>query len=156
MLKLKIPGRDKLDLQHLVLDFNGTIAHDGQLIEGLEKRLETLSEQLSIHVITADTNGTAAAQCKGLPVSLHIIGKANHALEKELFVKELGPKETACVGNGLNDRGMFSLATLAIAIVGREGCNVPTLLQSDIAVNSILDGLDLFIHRHRLIATLRN
>lgn len=33
MLIYQIPGRDTIELNYLVLDFNGTVAIDGQLIE---------------------------------------------------------------------------------------------------------------------------
>ena len=60
MLCVKIPGREELQLSHLVLDYNGTIALDGEIIEAIRPRLEVLEKALSISVITADTHGTAA------------------------------------------------------------------------------------------------
>lgn len=51
MLTVKVPGREELVLQHLVLDYNGTIAEDGAIIEGIAERLELLSKSLSICVI---------------------------------------------------------------------------------------------------------
>jgi len=63
MLNLNIPGREQLEIKHLVLDFNGTIAVDGVLESGVEDRIHLLSKQLEIHVTTADTNGSVANQC---------------------------------------------------------------------------------------------
>ena len=40
MLHLKIPGSDTMTLEHLLLDYNGTLAVDGTLIEGVMERLE--------------------------------------------------------------------------------------------------------------------
>ena len=40
MLTVKIPGREELVLNHLVLDYNGTIAEDGAIIAGIAERLE--------------------------------------------------------------------------------------------------------------------
>lgn len=34
MIEINIPGFGSLELDHLVLDYNGTMALDGQLIEG--------------------------------------------------------------------------------------------------------------------------
>ena len=33
MLNIQIPGREMLTLSHLVLDYNGTIAKDGEIID---------------------------------------------------------------------------------------------------------------------------
>ena len=57
-----IPGYDSLDVQHIVCDYNGTIALDGILLAGVEDAFNRLSEHVQIHVITADTHGSAKAQ----------------------------------------------------------------------------------------------
>ena len=49
MLKINIPGREELTLSHLVLDYNGTIAEDGEIIEEL---LLKLKEQYTIVIVT--------------------------------------------------------------------------------------------------------
>ena len=67
MLKINIPGREELLLNYLILDYNGTIAEDGEIIDSIRPRLAELSKELSIYVITADTHGTAAKKCEGLP-----------------------------------------------------------------------------------------
>ena len=70
MLTIKIPGREELNLSHLILDYNGTIAEDGEIIESIRPRLAELSKVLTICVITADTHGTAAKKCEGLPLEV--------------------------------------------------------------------------------------
>ena len=59
MIIVEIPGRKSIEVHHLVLDFNGTLAIDGKLIDGTKPLLELLSNQLTIHVVTAVTFGTA-------------------------------------------------------------------------------------------------
>jgi hypothetical protein len=59
MVRLDIPGNDTILIEHVVLDFNGTLALDGILIPGVAERLVELSRLVTIPVITADTNGTA-------------------------------------------------------------------------------------------------
>ena len=57
MLEVTIPGHKTLNLSHLVLDYNGTIACDGRILEGVKERLETLAQSLEVHILTADTFG---------------------------------------------------------------------------------------------------
>lgn len=153
MLSLNIPGRGPFTIHHLVLDFNGTIAFDGELIPGVAERIMLLSKEMEIHVITADTNGTVARQCTGLPVSVQILHSDNHTGEKGEFVH--GLDGVICMGNGANDEAMFEEADLAIAVAGREGCATATLLKSDVIIEDINDGLDLLLNPKRMIATLR-
>ncbi|NKE04492.1 HAD family hydrolase [Mesobacillus selenatarsenatis] len=153
MLSLNIPGRGPFTIHHLVLDFNGTIAFNGELIPGVAERIMLLSKEMEIHVITADTNGTVARQCTGLPVSVQILHSDNHTGEKGEFVH--GLDGVICMGNGANDEAMFEEADLAIAVAGREGCATATLLKSDVIIEDINDGLDLLLNPKRMIATLR-
>jgi soluble P-type ATPase len=57
MIELNIPGRGRLQLEHLVCDLNGTIALDGVLADGMVRKLNALRDRLIIHLVSADTLG---------------------------------------------------------------------------------------------------
>jgi hypothetical protein len=42
MIEISIPGFGNLTIEHLVLDYNGTIAFDGELIDGVKDLLQIL------------------------------------------------------------------------------------------------------------------
>lgn len=154
MLTVNIHGREALELRYLVLDYNGTIAEDGVLIEGIAQRLEELSESLKIYVITADTHGTAARRCAGLPLEVRTFPTVQVGTIKAEEVKKLSGG-VACIGNGFNDIGMSDTADLSICVIGREGCCGALMVHCDVVVTSIHDALDLLIKTDRLRATLR-
>ena len=154
MLTISIPGRGDLVLRHLLLDFNGTIAEDGRLAEGVAQRLEALSASLAIYVVTADTHGTAAAACAGLPVEVLTYPITDVGAIKRQVAERLGDG-VACMGNGYNDLQMAEACALSVCILGREGCCGALLGKSDVVVTSITDGLDLLLKPDRLLATLR-
>ncbi len=155
MFAIEIPGRPALELEHLVLDFNGTLALDGQLLGGVAGRLKRLATHLSLHVLTGDTFGGAWEQLVGLPCTVTVLDFADQAMAKQRYVEQLFPGRTACIGNGHNDRLMLSCAALGIAVMQGEGLAVPTLLAADLVVPSILDALDLLLNPLRLTACLR-
>ena len=66
MIAHTIPGLGTLRLQHLVLDFNGTLALDGRLLPGVRPRLRRLARRLELHVVTADTFGSVRRVLTGL------------------------------------------------------------------------------------------
>jgi len=70
VIRLDIPGREILELEHLVLDLNGTIALDGEVLVGVPERLAALSESLAVLMVTADTQGRATAIAGQLGVGL--------------------------------------------------------------------------------------
>ena len=154
MLTVQIPGREERNLSHLILDYNGTIALDGSLIEAIRPRLEQLATQMEIHVITADTHGTAAAACEGLPLKVLSFPTVQVGEIKAQEVRKLAGG-VACIGNGFNDIAMSKVCDLSVCVIGREGCCGALISHCDVVVTSIEDALDLFIHTDRLRATLR-
>lgn len=154
MIQIQIPGRDVLTLQHLILDYNGTIAEDGDIIEAVRPRLEALSRDLSIYVITADTHGTAAKKCAGLPLQVLTFPTTEVGRIKAAEVQKLSGG-VITIGNGFNDISMSDAADLSICVIGREGCCGALLMHTDVVVTSIADALDLLLIPGRLRATLR-
>ena len=154
MLNIKIPGRDELTLRHLVLDYNGTIAEDGNIIEGIRPRLDVLSRDLSIYVITADTHGTAAKKCEGLPLQVLTFPTTEVGRIKAEEAQKLSGG-VITIGNGYNDIQMSDVADLSICVMGKEGCCGALLMHTDVVVTSIEDALDLLLIPGRLRATLR-
>jgi len=156
MIEIEIPGYKMLRLEHLVLDYNGTLACDGSLLEGVEQRLNALSEHLQVHVLTADTFGRVRSALSGIACELSILPQANQHLGKLNYVQKLGPDQTVCIVNGRNDRLMLQEAGLGIVVVQEEGAAVETLLAADVAATDILAALDLLTHPLRLVASLRS
>ena len=156
MIQISIPPNRELHLSHLCLDLNGTISIGGELVVGVSERLAKLCKHMSIHVITADTNGNAALLLRDMPLSLYQVGKNNQGEEKLHFIQTLGEKNCVCMGNGHNDRLMLRYAGLSIGIIGAEGMAATALAVADIVLPDINNALDLLIFPNRLIATLRD
>jgi len=155
MIKIEIPNYKTIELEHIVLDYNGTIAKDGQLKEEVKALLPQLCKRYTVHVITADTFGSVKAELQGFEVTVTVLTTDDHTQEKANYIEKLGKAESIAIGNGNNDSEMLKNAILGIAVLGDEGCATATLLQSDISSTSIEDALMLLLHEKRLVATLR-
>jgi soluble P-type ATPase len=147
-----VPGERPVVLSHLVLDFNGTLAEDGNLLPGVAARLRKLGRQLRIVVVTADTFGKARSALKGLPVEVEIVESGQDKLR---LLKRLGPSHTVAIGNGRNDVPIMQKAALGIVVLGPEGAAGQAVQAADILVRDIRDGLDLLLQPLRLKATYR-
>ncbi len=159
MISIEIPGRDKpLEIDKLVLDYNGTIAVDGRLAEGVKERIRALSEKMEVYVLTADTHGTARAQCEPLGVTIRTFPHAGAAVCKEEIVDEFREDgaRVCAVGNGFNDVQMMNTADFGIAVLDAEGMYAGLLTGADVLVRSAADALDLLLKPDRLRATLRS
>lgn len=157
MIKINIPGYKNLEIKNVVFDYNGTIAEDGVLIEGVERLIKELVDRgVKVYILTADTNGTVRKQCSNLPVEIEIFNNESATEYKEKTVERLGRDYTVSIGNGRNDEKMFKTSILSIGVIEKEGCYVNSLLEADIIVNNILDAIELILNPNRLIATLRS
>jgi soluble P-type ATPase len=155
MITLNIPGRELLNLEYLLVDFNGTVATDGALLPEVASYFEALSEHLAIYVVTADTFGTVERQCDPLPVKVYKLRGGEEAAEKRALVENLGSSGVVAIGNGRNDVAMLGAAALSMAVLGDEGLSSEALLNAHVVVKDVEDALALLLKPKRLIATLR-
>jgi P-type E1-E2 ATPase len=155
MIELIIPGRETIQLDHLVCDVNGTLALDGRLIAGVRKTLLGLRDRLKIHLLTADTHGRQAAIDRRLGLQAVRIPPGSEKETKAAYVEELGRDRVVAIGQGANDAGMLKGAAIGIALLSTEGLASETARTSDLIVADILTALNLLEHPLRLVATLR-
>ena len=156
MLSIQIPGFGLLEIDHLVLDYNGTLAVDGVLITGVKKMLNMLSDRLDVYVVTADTFGKAADGLKEVNCRLTVLDPGRQDQAKLDFVNRLGADRTACIGNGRNDALMLTASALGIAVILAEGASAVSLSAADVVCTGIVSALELLLNPLRLTATLRS
>jgi len=154
MIEIALPGRN-IKIFYLMLDVNGTLTVDGQLIPGVMERIEQLKEHLEIYLLTADTFGRGAQVADELGTIFERVSALEDGLDKKAFLLNLGGEKVAAIGNGYNDIYMLEEAALGIAVIGREGCSTEAIKRSDIVVNNINDALELLLNTKRIVATLR-
>lgn len=155
MIDIAISGMGNYKVEHLVLDLNGTIALDGRIIEGVEERLEKLSQKLDITVVTADSNRNAERLLGDLPVTIFIVKETRENDQKLGVVLDKGKDRTVSIGNGRNDVSMLRESAIGVCVLGGEGASPEAMVASNLVVPTINDALDLLLKPHRLRATLR-
>lgn len=155
-MPVEIPGYGILALEHLVFDYNGTLADGGVPVKGAADLINRLAGIYKVHVITADTFGTVVKELEGVNCSVVVIPRENQSKAKLDYITRLGKEKCAAIGNGNNDRLMLKEAALGITLIGDEGAFTSTVLASDIVCRNIADAINLFLDADRLIATLRS
>ena len=153
-LTIDIPGWRRLELEHLVLDLNGTVALDGALLPGVAQAVDQLGQSLACHLVTADTFGTAAGLF-GPGVTVQVIRAGDEGAQKLALVNRLGPEKVAALGNGANDVEMLRASALGIAVLAEEGACAQAIAAADIVTPGPLAALQLLLKTDRLRATMR-
>jgi soluble P-type ATPase len=151
-IAIEIPGRDTLELEHLVLDVNGTLTDRGRLVEGVADRLARLRELLEPLLVSADTYGTLPEIGRELGVAVRKVAAGDDKLR---LVDGLGAAGTVVVGNGTNDAAALEAAGLGIVVLGPEGTSVEAVRAADLLCRSTVEALDLLLEPTALVATLR-
>jgi len=155
MIELTIPGHGQLRLQHLVTDVNGTLALDGNLIDGLAKRIAAVRDRLTVHLLTADTHTRQAVIDQQLNLKATRLRAGSEQAQKREFVENLGAHTVVAIGQGANDASMLKTAALGICVMSEEGAATETLMAARIVVPSIFVAFDLLDKPLRIVASLR-
>src|ERR671911_2216682 len=124
MLSREIPGGESFELDHLLLDVNGTLANRARLIDGVDERIAHVREQLEVHLLSADTLGNLDETAARLGVDAQ---RVTTGAEKREYAERLGSDRCAAIGNGLNDVPMLETVRFGIAVIGPEGAGGRTL-----------------------------
>lgn len=153
MITIEIAGRNRLEINYLVLDVDGTLTADGRIIPGVRERIEQLKPHVEMHLLLAETYGNQAQIEAEFGLAATII--RHGSAEKGGYVLALGADHTAAIGNGADDIAMLNAAAVRIAVLGPEGTATALLAASDVLVRDIDEALDILIHPQRLASTLR-
>jgi soluble P-type ATPase len=70
MIRVDVPGGTDLRLAQLVLDVSGTLTERGQLLEGVEERVRRPRDVAALHLLSADTFGTAEVVARRIGADL--------------------------------------------------------------------------------------
>jgi P-type E1-E2 ATPase len=134
---------------------NGTLAIDGQLIDGVARALGTLRDRLTLHLLTADTSSHQSEIDRRLGLQAVRIPPGDEAEAKAAYVRRLGAEHVVSIGQGANDAGMLREAGLGVCVLSPEGLAVEALTAADVVASKITEALALLEHPLRLVASLR-
>ncbi|MBN1190902.1 MAG: hypothetical protein JXA46_14195 [Dehalococcoidales bacterium] len=155
MIEIDVPGRQIYRLEHLVLDLNGTLSLDGNIIDGVPEKLDALRDIIDITIITADTHGRAQELERSLRIKTLKINPGDERNQKLHFVRQLGSDTTVSIGNGSNDAFILRESVLGICVLGPEGTSSEAIANCDLVTTDTITALDMLVKPRRLIATLR-
>jgi len=154
-MRVAVPGRGTYEIETMVLDMNGTIGVDGELLKGVEERLALLRTKVQVVIITADTHGGAQSLKQRLGLKIIVLEEGDEDSQKLELVRQLGAERSFAIGNGSNDALMLKESAIGVCVIGKEGASTAALLNADIVVKDVRDALDLLLKPRRLVASLR-
>jgi soluble P-type ATPase len=154
MILIQRPGQDSLEIEFILIDFEGTLASDGRVHPKAKDKINLLSKRTRIYVAVKTGREKADEVLRKVKAEIVYITEGESSRRKAELLHQIGPARTAVIGNGIDDAPMVEEAALGICVIGREGAFGEAVKKADIVVCSVLDALDFLLKPLRQKATL--
>lgn len=154
MILIQRPGQPPIDIEHLLIDYEGTLASDGRVHPKAKDKINLLAKRISVYILTKGEREKIEEQLRKLKAEILFFTEGDASREKLDLLRKLGPERTVAIGNGVDDAPMLEEAGFSICVIGREGASGETLKRADMVVTDILDALDFLLKPLRQKAIL--
>ncbi len=154
MILIQRPGQDPLEVEFILLDFEGTLASDRRVHPKAKDKINLLSKRTKIYIWTKAASEGAEENLKRVKAEIIPLRQGGASLQKTNLLRELGSIKTVAIGNGTDDASLLKEAAFGICVIGKEGASGEAVRSADLVVTSILDALDFLLKPLRQAATL--
>jgi soluble P-type ATPase len=154
MITLEMPGREPLLIEHILIDFEGTLAVDRRVDPKAKDKMNLLSRRTKLYVLAQGQDQVPEEVLKKVKAEIVHLKEGEGSQGKLDLLNELGPQRTVAIGNGLDDVAMVENAGLGICVISKEGTASEMVEKADLVVANILDALDFLLKPIRQQATL--
>jgi soluble P-type ATPase len=171
MISIERPGQSTLEIEFILIDFEGTLASDRRVHPKAKDKINLLSKRTKIYILVNpptppfNKGGKGGILAKGekevieerlKKTKAEIIYslEQNSSQQKLDLLRQLGPAKTVAIGNGVDDAPMIEEAGLGICVLGKEGTFSEAIKRADVVFLDILDALDFLLKPLRQKTTL--
>jgi len=154
MISIQRPGQPPIDIEYLLIDYEGTLASDGRVHPKAKDKINLLAKRISVYILAKSEREKIEERLRKLKAEVLFLTEGEASKEKLDLLRRLSPEKTVAIGNGVDDAPMLEEAGFAICVIGREGASGETLKRADVVVTDILSGLDFLLKPLRQKATL--
>ena len=151
MIILQRPGRTPLEIEFILLNFEGTLATDRRIHPKAKDKLNLLSKRTNIYILTKGEQEAIREILKKVKALVVYFKEGEVSQGKLDLLRQLGVAKTVAIGNGVDDVPMIEEAGLGICIIGVQGTSGEAIKKADVVFTDILDALDFLLKplRHK-------
>jgi soluble P-type ATPase len=154
MIIIQRPGQEPLEINFILLDFEGTLASDGRVHPKAKDKINLLSKRAKIYILAKDEKERVEEVLKKIQAEILYLTEGESSQKKLDLLRQLGATGTVAIGNGVDDGPMIGEAGLGICVIGKEGVSAEAAKNADALFMDILDALDFLLKPLRQKATL--
>ncbi len=154
MISIQRPGQPPMDIEFLLIDYEGSLAMDGRIHPKAKDKINLLSKRLKIYIFAKGEREKVEERLRRVKGEIIFLNEGKTSGEKLEVLKKVGLERTVVIGNGVDDPALFEEARLSICVIGKEGAAGEAIKKADLVVTDILNGLDFLLKPLRQRATL--
>jgi len=154
MIFIQRPGQEPLEIEFILIDFEGTLASDCRVHPKAKDKINLLSKRVKIYILTKGDKEPLMETLRKVKAEVIHLTEGEASQGKLNLLRQLGANKTVAIGNGVDDISMIEEACLGICVVSKEGTAGETIQKADVVVSNILDALDFLLKPLRHRATL--
>jgi soluble P-type ATPase len=154
MITILRSGQEPLEIDFILLDFEGTLASDRRVHPKAKDRINLLSKRTKIYILTKEEKILMEEVLKKVKAEIIYLMEGEASQQKLDLLRQLGASRTVAIGNGVDDVPMIEEAGLGISVMGKEGTFLEAMKKADVVFMNILDALDFLLKPLRPKATL--
>ncbi|MFB3886986.1 MAG: ATPase P [Thermodesulfobacteriota bacterium] len=154
MISIQRPGQDPLQIDFILIDFEGTLASGRRVHPKAKDKINLLSKRTKIYILTKEEKEAAEETLRKVKAELLYLAEGDASQRKLDLLRQLGSARTVVMGNGVDDAPMIEEAGLGICVIGKEGASAEAIKKADVVVLNILDALDFLLKPLRQKNTL--
>jgi len=154
MITIQRPGQSNLEIEFILIDFEGTLASDRRIHPKAKDKINLLSKRTKIYILTVEEKERVEETLKKVKAEIIYLAGGDSSQKKLELLRQLGPARTVAVGNGADDVPMIEEAGLGVCVLGKEGTFSEAMKKADVVFMNILDALDFLLKPLRQKASL--
>ncbi len=171
MIPIERPGLKPLEIEFVLIDFEGTLAVDRRVHPKAKDKINLLSKRTKIYVLVnpppppLNKGGEGGILAKGekeliderltkVKAEIIYLAEGDSSQGKLDLLYQLGPARCVAIGNGVDDAAMIQEAGIGICVIGKEGSSGDATKNAALVFTDILDALDFLLKPLRQRATL--
>jgi soluble P-type ATPase len=154
MIAIQRPGQNPLQIEFILLNFEGTLATDRRVHPKAKDKLNLLSKRTSIYILTKGEQEAIREILKKVKAQVVYFMEGKVSQGKLDLLRQLGAAKTVAIGNGVDDAAMIEEAGLGICIMSVQGTSGEAIKKADVLFTDILHALDFLLKPLHHKATL--
>jgi len=154
MIRIQRPGQEPLEIDLILIDFEGTLASDCRVHPKAKDKLNLLAKRSKICILTKENMERVEEILRKVKAEIVYLTEGESSKKKLDLLRQWGATRAVAIGSGADDGPMMEEAAFGLCVISKSGASSAAVENADVVFTDILDALDFLLRPLRQRATL--